>query len=198
MRRKFEVPYIQIFLTSASHRRGHLLFEVPYIPIFLTSASHRRGHLLYSCTAATAVSVLRINTDTSTHLHPAQPVSTPMPPTETTSLVANHETETQALHIQQGVIWPRNEPQRTRGRKKRCKPAGTPDYMQQKELCKSMMALAAKAPRALGDNLLGIRVRVCCSIDRIIAPVAYQVILEPGVGQFREFESPRVHARRVV
>ena len=25
-----------------------------------------------------------------------------------------------------------------------------------------------------------------------IAPVAYQVILEPGIGQFREFESPRV------
>ena len=29
-----------------------------------------------------------------------------------------------------------------------------------------------------------------------VPPVAYQVILEPGVlGQFREFESPRVHAR---
>ena len=27
------------------------------------------------------------------------------------------------------------------------------------------------------------------------APVAYQVILEPGVGQFREFESPPVHTR---
>ena len=27
------------------------------------------------------------------------------------------------------------------------------------------------------------------------APVAYQVILEPGIGQFREFESPRVHTR---
>ena len=25
-----------------------------------------------------------------------------------------------------------------------------------------------------------------------VAPVAYQVILEPGIGQFREFESPRV------
>ena len=23
-----------------------------------------------------------------------------------------------------------------------------------------------------------------------VAPVAYQVILEPGIGQFREFESP--------
>ena len=29
----------------------------------------------------------------------------------------------------------------------------------------------------------------------IVAPVAYQVILEPGIGQFREFESPRVHTR---
>ena len=25
--------------------------------------------------------------------------------------------------------------------------------------------------------------------------VAYQVILEPGIGQFREFEPPRVHTR---
>ena len=28
-----------------------------------------------------------------------------------------------------------------------------------------------------------------------VAPVAYQAILEPGIGQFREFESPRVHTR---
>ena len=28
-----------------------------------------------------------------------------------------------------------------------------------------------------------------------VAPVAYQVILEPGIGQFRDFESPRVHTR---
>ena len=28
-----------------------------------------------------------------------------------------------------------------------------------------------------------------------VAPMAYQVILEPGVGQFREFESPREHTR---
>ena len=28
-----------------------------------------------------------------------------------------------------------------------------------------------------------------------VAPVAYQVILEPGTGQFREFESPRDHTR---
>ena len=26
-----------------------------------------------------------------------------------------------------------------------------------------------------------------------VAPVAYQVILEAGIGQFREFEPPRVH-----
>ena len=29
--------------------------------------------------------------------------------------------------------------------------------------------------------------------DLPVAPVAYQVILEPGTGQLREFESPRVH-----
>ena len=28
-----------------------------------------------------------------------------------------------------------------------------------------------------------------------VAPVAYHVILEPGIGQFLEFESPRVHTR---
>ena len=28
-----------------------------------------------------------------------------------------------------------------------------------------------------------------------VAPVAYQVIVEPGIGQFREFESLRVHTR---
>ena len=28
-----------------------------------------------------------------------------------------------------------------------------------------------------------------------VAPVAYQVSLEPGIGQFREFEPPRAHAR---
>ena len=28
-----------------------------------------------------------------------------------------------------------------------------------------------------------------------VAPVAYQVILEPGIGQFREFEPCRVHTR---
>ena len=34
------------------------------------------------------------------------------------------------------------------------------------------------------------------TIDIIpVAPVAYQVILEPGIGQFREFEPRRVHIR---
>ena len=28
-----------------------------------------------------------------------------------------------------------------------------------------------------------------------VAPVAYQVILEPGIGQFREFEPSRKHTR---
>ena len=28
-----------------------------------------------------------------------------------------------------------------------------------------------------------------------VAPVAYQVVLEPGIGQFREFEPLRVHTR---
>ena len=28
-----------------------------------------------------------------------------------------------------------------------------------------------------------------------VAPVAYQVILEPVIGTFREFESPKVHPR---
>ena len=32
-------------------------------------------------------------------------------------------------------------------------------------------------------------------ICKPVAPVAYQVILEPGISQFREFKSPRVHTR---
>ena len=31
--------------------------------------------------------------------------------------------------------------------------------------------------------------------NMLFAPVAYQVIFEPGIGRFREFESPRVHTR---
>ena len=33
--------------------------------------------------------------------------------------------------------------------------------------------------------------RQLCTLP--VAPVAYQVILEPGIGQFREFEPRRVH-----
>ena len=32
-----------------------------------------------------------------------------------------------------------------------------------------------------------------CRCIHPVAPVAYQAILEPGIGHFREFESPRVH-----
>ena len=36
----------------------------------------------------------------------------------------------------------------------------------------------------------------CCSVLRKpVAPAALQVILVPAIGQFREFESPRVHTR---
>ena len=38
------------------------------------------------------------------------------------------------------------------------------------------------------------RVRVAI-VHIPVAPVAYQVILEPGIGQFREFEPRRVHTR---
>ena len=31
-----------------------------------------------------------------------------------------------------------------------------------------------------------------------VAPVACQVILEPGIGQSREFESPRVHTHSYI
>ena len=33
------------------------------------------------------------------------------------------------------------------------------------------------------------------SYRKPVAPVAYQVILEPGIGQFREFEPRRLHTR---
>ena len=36
----------------------------------------------------------------------------------------------------------------------------------------------------------------CCGRTFVpVAPVAYQVILEPGIGQFREFEPRQVHTR---
>ena len=34
-----------------------------------------------------------------------------------------------------------------------------------------------------------------CEVVQSVALVAYQVILEPGIGQFREFEPRRVHTR---
>ena len=49
-----------------------------------------------------------------------------------------------------------------------------------------------------------VRRRAKCIVDvthaaiemyKPVAPVVYQVILEPGIGQFREFESPRVRTR---
>ena len=48
------------------------------------------------------------------------------------------------------------------------------------------------------DGLLSVKKKVKDSslgvdISEPVAPVAYQVILEPCVGQFREFEPPRVH-----
>ena len=33
------------------------------------------------------------------------------------------------------------------------------------------------------------------ALNSPVAPVVYQVILEPGIDQFREFESLRVHTR---
>ena len=33
------------------------------------------------------------------------------------------------------------------------------------------------------------------TMNERVAPVAYEVILEPGLGQFRECEAPRVHTR---
>ena len=42
------------------------------------------------------------------------------------------------------------------------------------------------------------RVLIVCPFTpqyRPVAPVAYQVILEPGIGKFREFEPRRVHTR---
>ena len=38
--------------------------------------------------------------------------------------------------------------------------------------------------------------RATIRLYKPVAPVAYQVIiLEPSIGQFREFESPRAHTR---
>ena len=45
------------------------------------------------------------------------------------------------------------------------------------------------------DELCGRKLRRRDTHCRSVAPVAYQVILEPGIGQFREFEPRRVHTR---
>ena len=45
-------------------------------------------------------------------------------------------------------------------------------------------------PRPVTDSMRGTWYNVST-----VALVAYQVILEPGIGQFREFESPRVQNR---
>ena len=41
----------------------------------------------------------------------------------------------------------------------------------------------------------GISTGICYLVWVPVAPVTYQVILEPGTGQFHEFEPPRVHTR---
>ena len=40
-----------------------------------------------------------------------------------------------------------------------------------------------------------IKIKRVVGLLYVVAPVAYQVILEPGIGQFREFEPRRVHTR---
>ena len=48
-------------------------------------------------------------------------------------------------------------------------------------------------PSGFAPQRVVVRVRVRLGWVRVmVAPVAYQVILEPGIGQFREFESPLV------
>ena len=55
------------------------------------------------------------------------------------------------------------------------------------------MSVAAKK----GARPWGVRTEMTqvISIRYIVAPAAYQVILEPGIGQFREFEPRRGHTR---
>ena len=60
--------------------------------------------------------------------------------------------------------------------------------------------MGAGMPAFAGTHMLriGQSSTSICSIQYLIepvAPVAYQVILEPGIGQFREFEPRRVHTR---
>ena len=49
--------------------------------------------------------------------------------------------------------------------------------------------------RDSGVRVAGDRLELLQSTFFTVAPVAYQVILEPGRGQFREFEPRRVHTR---
>ena len=45
------------------------------------------------------------------------------------------------------------------------------------------------------DTVLKVK-SACPLVNNLLsAPVAYQVILEPGLGQYREFESPGDHTR---
>ena len=49
----------------------------------------------------------------------------------------------------------------------------------------------------VNTNRTANQIRVCFHMVLYdpVAPVAYQVILEPGISQFREFEPRRVHTR---
>ena len=59
----------------------------------------------------------------------------------------------------------------------------------------SALPVLARLTKEQQDNVLVLTARGGGGIITPVAPVAYQVILEPGIGQFREFESPRVHTR---
>ena len=56
---------------------------------------------------------------------------------------------------------------------------------------RTFQVATSTAPDSHKSSRVGILLHPCVSV----APVAYQVILEPGIGQFREFECPQVHAR---
>ena len=59
-----------------------------------------------------------------------------------------------------------------------------------------MKALTALRAWARGGCLVGeTRCAPSGHCSEPAAPVAYQIILEPGIGQFREFEPRRVHTR---
>ena len=48
---------------------------------------------------------------------------------------------------------------------------------------------------SLGHDVSSAHLECGVVLFKAVAPVAYQVILGPGIGQFREFEFPRVHTR---